>query len=302
MNLSTYPLAILPKAISESLEIYKRQTYRSRRDREIEEFRLGHVVCQGVYEELGSVMPALVTALVRLLFYINISTDSTTSGDFGRSKEITTNRIASLLLMLLQSGKRFHTLAFEDVVGLMMENNVPILILKMLSSWYSGRVADEKESHSAHGFFKGGDRRSDMGTTTILLRILQKISKRRHSMLSTLVNWKSSAVLKRVLKVRQCKYALKLLASQIPFLGKKWRLANMQVISGIFLQGLSFSYEEELDISLESSVKEMSKSFRERFRVSTDTDIEGAMDVEIELDYDDIESLPDVIDEMPATW
>jgi hypothetical protein len=76
-------------------------------------------------------------------------------------------------------------------------------------------------------------------TTTInLLRILQKITKNKNHRILAMVQWKSSAVLKRLLKVdnQDLKlYALKILKSQIPFLGKRWRANNMNVISEIYL-------------------------------------------------------------------
>ncbi|TPX68474.1 hypothetical protein CcCBS67573_g07150 [Chytriomyces confervae] len=75
-------------------------------------------------------------------------------------------------------------------------------------------------------------------TTINLLRILQKITKRKTHRIMALVQWKASAVLKRIIKVPNTglqTYALKLLKSQIPLLGKKWRSSNMKVITSIYL-------------------------------------------------------------------
>ncbi|KAJ3234231.1 Factor arrest protein 11 [Chytriomyces hyalinus] len=75
-------------------------------------------------------------------------------------------------------------------------------------------------------------------TTINLLRILQKITKRKTHRVMALVQWKASAVLKRIIKVPNARlqtYALKLLKSQIPLLGKKWRSSNMKVITSIYL-------------------------------------------------------------------
>jgi len=52
------------------------------------------------------------------------------------------------------------------------------------------------------------------------------ITKRKLHRILALVQWKTSAVLKRILRVNHVGiqlYALKLLKSQIPFLGKKWK-------------------------------------------------------------------------------
>ncbi|KAI8913107.1 hypothetical protein DFJ77DRAFT_423837, partial [Powellomyces hirtus] len=75
-------------------------------------------------------------------------------------------------------------------------------------------------------------------TSINLLRILQKLTKRKTHRVLALVQWKASAVLKRAIKINHIGlqlYALKLLKSQIPYLGKKWRSSNMKVITAIFL-------------------------------------------------------------------
>ncbi|KAJ3153323.1 Factor arrest protein 11 [Geranomyces michiganensis] len=75
-------------------------------------------------------------------------------------------------------------------------------------------------------------------TSINLLRILQKLTKRKTHRVLALVQWKASAVLKRAIKVSHVGiqlYALKLLKSQIPYLGKKWRSTNMKIITAIFI-------------------------------------------------------------------
>lgn len=69
-------------------------------------------------------------------------------------------------------------------------------------------------------------------------RILQKLTKRRVHRILLLTNYKSSAILKRLLKVQHPTlqlYILKLIKSQVPFCGRKWRQSNMKVITGIYL-------------------------------------------------------------------
>ncbi|KAJ3337718.1 Factor arrest protein 11 [Gonapodya sp. JEL0774] len=75
-------------------------------------------------------------------------------------------------------------------------------------------------------------------TSINLLRVLQKLTKRKLNRVVSLVQWKASAVLKRVLKVNHLAvqlYALKLLKSQLPYLGRKWRTSNMRIITAIYL-------------------------------------------------------------------
>ncbi|KAG9294797.1 hypothetical protein G9A89_008489 [Geosiphon pyriformis] len=71
------------------------------------------------------------------------------------------------------------------------------------------------------------------------LRILQKLTKRKTHRISLLVQYKSSAILKKILKVSHPLselYALKVLKNQIPFVGRKWRQSNMKVITSIYLR------------------------------------------------------------------
>ncbi|KAJ3316923.1 Factor arrest protein 11 [Blyttiomyces sp. JEL0837] len=82
-----------------------------------------------------------------------------------------------------------------------------------------------------------------------LLRILQMLTKRKIHRILSLVQWKASAVLKRVIKVNHTGlqiYALKLLKSQIPFMGRKWRSSNMKVITAIYLHLRPYLKEEYL--------------------------------------------------------
>ncbi|KAL4081935.1 hypothetical protein V8B97DRAFT_2020485 [Scleroderma yunnanense] len=69
-------------------------------------------------------------------------------------------------------------------------------------------------------------------------KIMQKLSKNRSHRIWMLVQYKSSAVLKRVLRVSHPLlqlHVLKLIKSQVPFSGRKWRQTNMKVITSIYL-------------------------------------------------------------------
>ncbi|KAL6309627.1 hypothetical protein BKA93DRAFT_814558 [Sparassis latifolia] len=75
-------------------------------------------------------------------------------------------------------------------------------------------------------------------STINFAKIMQKLSKHRSHRIRMLVQYKSSAVLKRMLKVQHPMlqlHVLKLLKSQVPFCGRKWRQSNMQVITAIYL-------------------------------------------------------------------
>lgn len=69
-------------------------------------------------------------------------------------------------------------------------------------------------------------------------KVMQKLSKNRSHRIWMLVQYKSSAVLKRVLRVSHPMlqlHVLKLIKSQVPFSGRKWRQSNMKVITSIYL-------------------------------------------------------------------
>lgn len=75
-------------------------------------------------------------------------------------------------------------------------------------------------------------------TTITLLRLLQKITKRKAHRALLLVQYKSSTILRRALKIPQPQlrlYTLKLFKSQVPYCGRKWRQTNMRVITAVYL-------------------------------------------------------------------
>ncbi|KAI8446653.1 hypothetical protein BY996DRAFT_7797118 [Phakopsora pachyrhizi] len=70
------------------------------------------------------------------------------------------------------------------------------------------------------------------------VHILQKLTKSRVHRILLLVQYKSSAILKRILRVNHPTlqlYVLKVLKSQVPYCGRKWRQTNMKVITAIYL-------------------------------------------------------------------
>jgi hypothetical protein len=75
-------------------------------------------------------------------------------------------------------------------------------------------------------------------TSIHLLRILQKITRAKAHRILLLVQYKSSQVLRRILRVPDQTlrlYVLKLFKSQVPYCGRKWRQSNMRVITAIYL-------------------------------------------------------------------
>lgn len=75
-------------------------------------------------------------------------------------------------------------------------------------------------------------------TSIHLLRILQKLTRGKSHRILFLVQFKSSQILRRILRVPDPTlrlYVLKLFKSQVPYCGRKWRQSNMRVITAIYL-------------------------------------------------------------------
>ncbi|EFX05791.1 pheromone-dependent cell cycle arrest protein [Grosmannia clavigera kw1407] len=71
-----------------------------------------------------------------------------------------------------------------------------------------------------------------------LLRVMQKICKNKAHRNLLLVHYKSSNILRKMLKVPQPElrlYTLKLFKNQVPYCGRKWRQGNMRVITAVYL-------------------------------------------------------------------
>lgn len=76
-------------------------------------------------------------------------------------------------------------------------------------------------------------------TSIHLLRVLQKVTRAKSHRILLLVQFKSSQILKRILRVPDPnlrRYVLKLFKSQVPYCGRKWRQSNMRVITAIYLE------------------------------------------------------------------
>jgi hypothetical protein len=77
-----------------------------------------------------------------------------------------------------------------------------------------------------------------MHTTVTVLQIINKIVKNKTLRIFSLVIWKTSALFKRILLMPYYKdlhsEIYKLMKHQLPYLGRKWKMANMKVVSGVY--------------------------------------------------------------------
>ncbi|CAN8095320.1 unnamed protein product [Discula destructiva] len=110
------------------------------------------------------------------------------------------------------------------------------------------------------------------------LRILQKICKNKGHRNLLMVQYKSSQVLRKNLKVPQNElrlYTLKLFKNQVPYCSRKWRQSNMRVITAVYLHcrpelrdewlaGCDVDAEMEEALPLEQALRSLTHWFNVR--------------------------------------
>uniref|UniRef100_A0A3B5MDW4 Striatin interacting protein 2 n=1 Tax=Xiphophorus couchianus TaxID=32473 RepID=A0A3B5MDW4_9TELE len=175
--------------------------------------------------------------------------------DVNRHKEIIVKAISALLLLLLKHLKLNHIYQFEIVSQHLVFANCIPLILKFFNqnimSYISAKnsicvldfphcVVHEMPELTAESLEAGDNNQfcwRNLFSCINLLRILNKLTKWKHSRTMMLVVFKSAPILKRALKVKQAMmqlYVLKLLKIQTKYLGRQWRKSNMKTMSAIY--------------------------------------------------------------------
>ncbi|KAI8138566.1 hypothetical protein BJV82DRAFT_630395 [Fennellomyces sp. T-0311] len=229
-----------------------------------------------VYVSMVSELQNIVIVLLKLLLSTVTAGNSSTSArqsssstersansidveetDAARNREILSKAISAILLLLLKWTKVSHVLKFEYLSQLLVDSGCLLLILKILGlQEITTIVAAETDVEGYSIFQQKGDGKISNSSNACapqrlytnernmfwcinFLRILQMLTKRKTNRVMLLVQYKSSAILKRVLKVSHPLmelYALKVMKSQVPYLGRKWRSLNMKIISAIYLR------------------------------------------------------------------
>ncbi|KAL2102357.1 hypothetical protein ACEWY4_001525 [Coilia grayii] len=175
--------------------------------------------------------------------------------DVNRHKEIIVKAISALLLLLLKHFKLNHIYQFEYICQhLVFANCIPLIlkffnqnIMSYISAKNSICVLDfphcvvhdmpELTAESLEAGDSGEFCWRNLFSCINLLRVLNKLTKWKHSRTMMLVVFKSAPILKRALKVKQAMmqlYVLKLLKMQTKYLGRQWRKSNMKTMSAIY--------------------------------------------------------------------
>ncbi|CAG2168599.1 unnamed protein product, partial [Oppiella nova] len=175
--------------------------------------------------------------------------------DVNRHKEIIIKAVSAILLLLLKHYKLNHIYQFEYISQQLMFANCIPLVLKFFNQNISAYIT-AKNTISVIDFpacvigeqpeltadtLEFGETQAycwrNMFSCINLLRILNKLTKWKHSRIMMLVVFKSAPILKRALKVRHAMlqlYVLKLLKMQAKYLGRQWRKSNMKTMSAIY--------------------------------------------------------------------
>lgn len=176
--------------------------------------------------------------------------------DVNRHKEIMVKAISALILLLLKHLKVNHIYQFEFVSQHLVFANCIPLVLKFfnqnIAAYVSAKnsipqldfpacVLEERQEITAESLEQTENSSAfcwrNLFSCINLLRILQKLTKWKYSRTMMLVVFKSAPILKRALKIREENlqmYVLKLLKTQIKYLGRNWRKSNMKIMSLIY--------------------------------------------------------------------
>merc|ERR1712136_206954 len=175
--------------------------------------------------------------------------------DVNRHKEIIVKSVSAVLLLLLKHFKINHVYQFEFMSQHLVFANCIPLVLKFFNQnimAYIGSknnialldfpscVIGEQPELTAETLEVGDTSVycwRNMASCVNLLRVLNKLTKWKHSRIMMLVVFKSAPILKRTLKVKHAMlqlYVLKLLKMQTKYLGRQWRKSNMKTMSAIY--------------------------------------------------------------------
>ncbi|XP_032243066.1 striatin-interacting protein 1 homolog [Nematostella vectensis] len=175
--------------------------------------------------------------------------------DVNRHKEVIVKAVSGMMFILLKHFKINHVYQFEFMSQHLVFANCIPLILKFLNQNVLAFITakntipqldfpscvlgtpSELTAESLETVDVEGCCWRNMFSCVNLVRILQKLTKWKHSRTMMLVVFKSAPILKRALKVKHDLmqlYVLKLLKAQTKYLGRNWRKSNMKTISAIY--------------------------------------------------------------------
>ncbi|SAM00779.1 hypothetical protein [Absidia glauca] len=197
-----------------------------------------------------SMVPDLQSVMVFLLKQLLNSLTPSTEVDKSRNNQIHCKAISAILVLFLKWAKLSHVLKFEYASQVLVDSGAILLLLKLFGlqdlEALAGCPSEFENSSLYHTSNKPTNQRN-MFWMINLLRVLQKLTKSKSNRVMVMVQYKSSTMFKKLLKISHPVlelYALKILKSQVPYQTRKWRANNMKIISAIYLRCQTSLYDD----------------------------------------------------------
>ncbi|XP_032499499.1 striatin-interacting protein 2 isoform X3 [Phocoena sinus] len=232
----TDTLVGLPRPIHESVKTLKQHKYISiadvqiKNEEELEKcpMSLGEEVvpetpCEILYQGMLYSLPQYMIALLKILL---------AAAPTSKAKTDSINILADVLpeempITVLQSMKLgIDVNRHKEIIV----KSISALLLLLLKHFKLNHIYQEAGDNNQFCW-------RNLFSCINLLRLLNKLTKWKHSRTMMLVVFKSAPILKRALKVKQAMlqlYVLKLLKIQTKYLGRQWRKSNMKTMSAIY--------------------------------------------------------------------
>ncbi|XP_036282610.1 striatin-interacting protein 2 isoform X5 [Pipistrellus kuhlii] len=232
----TDTLVGLPRPIHESVKTLKQHKYISiadvqiKNEEELEKcpMSLGEEVvpetpCEILYQGMLYSLPQYMIALLKILL---------AAAPTSKAKTDSINILADVLpeempVTVLQSMKLgIDVNRHKEIIV----KSISALLLLLLKHFKLNHIYQEAGDNNQFCW-------RNLFSCINLLRLLNKLTKWKHSRTMMLVVFKSAPILKRALKVKQAMlqlYVLKLLKIQTKYLGRQWRKSNMKTMSAIY--------------------------------------------------------------------
>ncbi|KAI8330599.1 hypothetical protein BC941DRAFT_475464 [Chlamydoabsidia padenii] len=257
-GVSSPPTSHVPYSIIEAGQLYLDHLYPSMAHRQIIEQREQLIYQQPSPEPdlnrferfYKSIVLDLQSVMVFLLKQLLNSLTPSDDIDTSRSNQIQCKSISAILLFFLKRAKSSHVLKFEYVCQVLVDSGAILLLLKLFGLQDMASLAgcpSEMEDSSLYPVTNYPTNRRNMFWMINLMRVLQKLTKGKSNRVMILVQYKSTSLFKKILKISHPVlelYTLKVLKSQVPYQTRKWRANNMKIISAIYLQCRTSLYDD----------------------------------------------------------
>lgn len=169
--------------------------------------------------------------------------------DLARHKELIVKAVSAVLVLLLAHAQLSHAYQFEYLSLLLTDANGILLVLKLLNRDTAALIFAEPEPANMllypppprPAMDEGAARVSWRSTFSLAcqLRLLSLLTATQTVRIRQLIRYKSPAILRRLLRINHTairRLVLELMRRQVRLLGRKWRAANMRLVSLMYCE------------------------------------------------------------------